>query len=105
MPLQRRAIQQMGVRPLIGEGIRHVGVRFDAFDAPNGDHGVDALLDVAQRVDNLAGPLTGKVLERAGGEDIRHLQLDLGTHLGIGSATAELGPKFHQPLGGVQDIE
>ncbi len=105
MPFQRRTVQQMGVRPLIDEGIGYFSIGLDAFDVPDGDHRRDALLDIAQRVDDLAGPLSGNVLERAGGEDVRHLRLDLGTYFGIGPVAAKLGPKVHQPLGGVQDVE
>ena len=73
--------------------------------APDSDHRSDALLYVAQDVDDFGGALAGQVLERAGGEDLHHLRLDLGEEAGRVAATlAEIADKFQDALRRCQDF-
>ena len=94
----------MGVFPLVGELV--VNRQMIAVGrAPDADHGVDALLDIAQGVDHLAGALAGQILERAGGEDRHHLVVHGRAELGIRPALAEAAGQRHQLLGRVEDFE
>src|SRR6202521_935145 len=60
-----------------------VDLEGDVVDAPDLDHGVDALLDETERPHHLAGPLPGDVLEGAGGVEVRGALVDLVAKLDV----------------------
>ena len=73
--------------------------------APNADDGDDALLDVSQRIDHLAGSLAGQVLKRAGGENGRDVGFETVTQVAGGAAFAELPRQLHQMLGSIENLK
>ncbi|HEU4476723.1 MAG TPA: hypothetical protein VFR71_08540 [Methyloceanibacter sp.] len=63
----------------------------DVVDAPDLNHGVDALLDEAERFHHLLGTLPGDVLKRARGVDVGGALVDLVAKRDISALLAQ-GP-------------
>lgn len=81
------------------------GRRLHALNAPDGDHGVDALFHIAQGIDHLAGALPRQVLEGTGGEDVGDFILNIADQIGIGAQAFQTARNLHQPLSGLKNID
>ncbi len=81
-----------------------VDLEGDVVDAPNLDHGVDPLLDEAERLDHFLRALSGDVLKRAGRVDVGGALIELVAKLDLDAPLAQDPGDLLDHLGGPENI-